>query len=186
MISGLSIEYQVGNVPSGEDTLERMSVAFERAGGELSDFGTHTFPKMVPVFEAELERQFGAEGRGPNVGGWAQLSPAYEEWKGQNYPGKPILERTGALKDALTDSSASHAFRDFSTTEFNFGTAGLEYASFHQSGTGRMPDRPPFDFTADFEREVQRVALEGARDALQASGADEFIEQSITDDMGSF
>jgi phage gpG-like protein len=186
MISGLSIEYRVGNAPSGEDTLERMSVAFERAGSELSDFGTHTFPKMIPVFEEEVARQFDAEGRGPNVGSWAQLSPAYEEWKGQNYPGKPILEREGALRDALTESSAPHALRDFSSTEFNYGTDGLEYASFHQSGTANMPDRPPFDFTGEFEREVQRAALAGAREALQASGADEFIESSIADDVEGF
>jgi len=186
MISGVKLEYRVGNVPSGDDTLERMSVAFERAGGELADFGTHTFPKMVPVFEAELERQFAAEGRGPNVGHWAALSPAYEEWKGRNYPGMPILQRTGAMREALTESGAAHAFRDFSTTEFNFGTSGLDYASFHQSGTADMPDRPPFDFSGEFEREVQRVALEGARDALHAAGADEFIESSIADDVEGF
>lgn len=186
MISGLSIEYRVGNVPSGEDTLQRMTAAFERAGSELADFGTHVFPKMVPVLEAEVARQFAAEGRGPHAGSWAQLSPAYEAWKGQNYPGRPILERTGALKDALTSSSSSHALRDFSTTAFNYGTEGLDYGSLHQSGTRDMPDRPPFDFTTDFENDVQRVALEGAREALHAAGADEFINESIASDVGDF
>lgn len=186
MISGLRIEYEVGNVPAGEDTLQRMTVAFERAGGELSDFGAHVFPKMVPVFEAELEKQFDAQGRGPNRGSWSELSPAYGEWKGENYPGAPILVREGLLEAALINSSASHAFRDFNQTEFNYGTQGLPYASFHQSGTRKMPDRPPFDFTGDFEREVQRVALEGAREALHASGADEFINESIGGDVEDF
>lgn len=186
MIGGISIEYRVGNVPSGDDTLERMTLAFERAGSELQDFGTHVFPKMVPVFEEELGEQFAAEGRGPNAGSWAALSPAYEAWKGEHYPGKGILERTGAMRDALTSSSASHALRDFSSTEFNFGTAGLEYPSFHQSGTSRMVDRPPFDFTASFEHELQRAGLEGAREAIHAAGADEFIEESIASDVEDF
>jgi phage gpG-like protein len=186
MIGGINIEYRVGNVPSGEDTLERMSVAMERAGAELADFGSHVFPKMVPVFEAEVAKQFELEGRGPNVGSWAQLSPAYEEWKGRNYPGMPILVRTGALRDALTHSGANNALRDVNSSTFNYGTQGLDYASFHQSGTEDMPDRPPFDFTADFERDVLRAALEGAREAVHASGADEFIEHSIADDVEEF
>ena len=186
MISGIHIEYRVGNVPSGDDTLERMSVAFERAGAELADFGSHVFPKMVPVFEAEVARQFDAQGRGPNTGSWAELSPAYGEWKGENYPGAPILVREGALRDALIDSNAPGAFRDFSQAELNYGTQGLPYASFHQSGTSKMPDRPPFDFTGDFERDVERVALEGAREAIHASGADEFVSESIGSDVEEF
>jgi phage gpG-like protein len=180
MISGLHIEYRVGNVPAGEDVLERMSIAFERAGNELADFGTHVFPRMVPVFEAELAAQFDAEGRGPNRGSWAALSPAYEAWKSKRYPGAPILVRSGALREALTESGGSHALRDFGETTFNFGTDGLPYASTKQTGTEHEPDRSPFDFGAEFEDELSRVTLEGAREALTAVGADEFITEGNT------
>jgi phage gpG-like protein len=185
-VAGLTLEYRVGNVPAGDDMLQRMAVAFDRAGSELEDFGAHVFPKMVPVFEAELAKQFDAEGAGPNRGSWAALSPAYEEWKGRNYPGQPILVRTGALRDALTMSEGSHALRDFGRQTFNYGTSGLPYASFHQSGTARMPDRPPFDLTVEFEMDIQRAALAGAREAIHAAGADEFISKQIAEDTAGW
>lgn len=177
MISGLKIEYRVGNVPAGDDVLERMSLAFERAGDNVTDFGKFVFPKLVPVFEAELAGQFDSEGRGPNKGTWAQLSERYATWKALNYPGARILERTGALREALTSSSSSYARREIQTDQFNFGTVGVEYASFHQSGTDFMPDRPPFDFTDELEQNIEAAAREGVREAMRAAGADEFLSE---------
>lgn len=174
MISGFKIEYQVGNVPAGEDTLQRMALAFERFGDELVDFEQHVFPRVIPVLEAAAERQFDAQGRGPNKGAWSPLSPAYEEAKQALYPGAPILVRTGTLREALTSSTSPFARRVMGKDEFDFGTLGVEYASFHQEGTASMPDRPPFDFDSEFERELSVAAREGVRAAHKASRADEF------------
>lgn len=178
MISGFQVKYQVGG-GAEEDAAawQRMTVAFERAGDEVSDFGRYVFPKLVPVFEAEVAGQFGASGRGPNSGAWAQLSEQYERWKSANYPGKPILERTGALKAALTESGSPFAMRHIDTNEFDFGTTGVPYASFHQTGTMHMPDRPPLDLTQDFERNLQAAALDGVREAMASSGASEFLSE---------
>ena len=91
--------------------------------------------------------------------------------EGRPLPGQPILVATGALRDALTIDGSTHALRDYSSTQFNFGTQGLEYASFHQLGTSRMPARPPFDFGPDVEREMARAAADGVRKAVrEASG----------------
>lgn len=177
MISGFHVEYSVGNVPAGEDVLERMSVAFERAGDNLTDFGKYVFPRLVPVFELELAGQFDAEGRGPAKGAWAQLSERYEAWKALNYPGAGILERTGQMHEALTSSSSPFARREISTDEFDFGTINVPYASFHQSGTAFMPDRPPFDFTDDFERAMAAAAMQGVREAMADAGANEFLSE---------
>lgn len=171
-VVGLHIEYQVGSVAAGEDVLERISVAFERTGDELKDFSKHVFPKLTPVFEAEERRQFDAQGGGPR-GGWAALSPAYAAWKEQHYPGQSILRRTDALYEALTSSSSVFAERVMSGEEFNFGTRGVPYASFHQVGPN---PRPPFDFSEDFERDVAGAALEGAREAMEQAGLTEFVE----------
>lgn len=162
----LTVEYQVGDA-SGEQAVERLALAFERAGAELADFGKHIFPELVPVLEAAVEGQFDAEGAGPSSGPWAALSAAYAAWKEGVYPGQPLLVATGALRDALTVPTSAHALRDYSSAQFNFGTAGLEYASFHQTGTSRMPARPPFDFGPDFERELQRAAADGVRKAVR-------------------
>jgi phage gpG-like protein len=169
----ITVEYQVGQ-QTGEAVLERMAVAFERAGAECADFGKHIFPELVPVLEAGAKRQFDTEGSGPNAGAWAQLSAQYEAWKAGAHPGEPILVATGALRDALTVDGSTHALRDYSSTTFNFGTQGLEYASFHQLGTSRMPARPPFDFGPEFERELLRAAAAGVRAAVKEATADEY------------
>lgn len=169
----ITVEYQVGQ-QSGEQTLERMAVAFERAGAECADFGKHIFPELVPVMEAGAKRQFDTEGSGPNAGAWPQLSEAYAAWKEGRYPGQPILVATGALRDALTVDGSTHALRDYSSSQFNYGTQGLEYASFHQTGTASMPPRLPFDFGPEFERELLRAAMTGVRAAIKEATLDEY------------
>lgn len=161
----LTLEYQLGN-ESGEAVLERLAVAFERAGAETADFGKHIFPELVPVLEDATAKQFDAEGRG-STGPWQQLTEAYAAWKEGRYPGQPILVASGDLRDALTVDGSAHALRDYSASQFNYGTEGLEYASFHQLGTSRMPARPPFDFGPDFERELAAAAARGVREAVR-------------------
>jgi len=166
----ITLEYQLGG-ESGEQTLEHLAVAFERADAEAADMGKHIFPELVPVLEEAIDGQFEAEGAGPSAGAWQQLTAQYEAWKEGRYPGQPILVATGALREALTVDGSTHALRDYSSTQFNFGTTGLEYASFHQLGTSRMPARPPFDFGPDVEREMARAAADGVRKAVrEASG----------------
>lgn len=167
----LTLEYQVGQ-ETGEQVLERLAVAFERAGAECADFGKHIFPQLVPVLEGAARAQFDAEGKGPVAGAWQQLSEAYAAWKEGRYPGQPILVATGALREALTVEGSTHALRDYSSVQFNYGTTGLEYASLHQSGTARMVPRPPFDFGPDVERELLRAAADGVRAAVKEAGLD--------------
>lgn len=169
----VTIEYQVGSA-TGELVLERMAVAFERAGAELADFSEHVFPRLQTVLEDAVREQFDAEGKGPQAGDWKPLTPAYEAWKEERFPGQPILVATGALRDALTVSGSAHALRDNSASQFNFGTQGLEYASFHQVGTTRMVARPPFDFVPAFEREMLQAAAEGVREGIKAATLDEY------------
>jgi len=172
-VLGLSFSYYVGN-REDELALQRMSVAFERAGAELAQLGLHAFPLLGPVLEKELKGQFSAKGRGPNRGAWERLSPRYAAWKRRHHPGKPTLVLTGALRDGLTREASGRALRHWSATEFRFGTMGVPYASFHQTGTEVMPSRPPFDFGLAFEKQLQAVSLQAAREAVKKAGLDEF------------
>lgn len=165
----VSAEWQIGGGPS-EPTLVRFTTALERAGAELLDVGKHILPKLLPVLEVESAKQFDAEGSGPQAGSWAPLSTTYAKWKEAHFPGKPILERTGALRGALT-GPAPYARRDVSGDTLSFGTIGLPYASFHQTGTRRMPARPEFDFGPDFEAAMQAAAAAGVREALKVASA---------------
>lgn len=163
----LSVEYQVGGGAS-EPTLTRLTTALERAGLELADVGKHVLPKLIPLFEEKVGEQFEARGKGPS-GSWAALSTKYAAWKERVAPGRPLLVLTGALGAALTDSADAGARRDISGDSLSYGTKGVPYATFHQTGTSDMPSRPPFDFGSDMEEGMQAAALAGAREALRAA-----------------
>jgi phage gpG-like protein len=173
-VLGLQIEYKVGG--EGGDTLTRMAVAFERAGAELADLGKNVFPLLPPVFASALTRQFDGQGVGPVAGSWSPLSAVYEEWKSKRYPGQPILVATGSLREGLTAVASPFGAREWSASEFVFGTRGIDYASFHQSGTRYMPARPPFDLDAQFEVDLSKAALEGVRAAVKEANLDTFVE----------
>lgn len=167
----VSVEYQVGG-GSSEPTLTRFVTALERAGAELLDVGKHILPRLLPVLEVETGKGFDAEGGAS--GNWAPLSVSYAKWKAAHYPGKPILQRTGALQAALT-GPGSNARREVSGDTLTFGTSGLPYASLHQTGTGKMPARPEFDYGPDFEAAMQAAVAEGVREAVKA-GSDGLLD----------
>lgn len=168
-VYGLQLEVSVGN-DSGEGALQRLAVAFERGGEAIGDFGKYVFPKLVPAMEEAELIQFEAEGTGPIAGSWAALSPDYQAWKDrQTGTMLPTLELSGLLKAALTTSTSPSSHREWNASNFVFGTAGVDYASFHQAGTSKMTARPPFDFGSAFEDAMQRVTLEGLREAIKES-----------------
>lgn len=175
-VLGLELQWLVNGVATDDTVMERISVAFERAGEEVRDFEKHLWPKVTAALETDVRRQFAEQGGGPR-GSWEQLSPQYAAWKNQNYPGQAILRRTDAMYLALTDSSHPNARRAAAGADtFEFGTIGLEYPSFHQLGTVHMTDRPPFDFGSDFRRDLQQAVGEAVREAVAAAKLDEFAE----------
>lgn len=173
-VQGLTVSILV-NGRDAETELRSITVAFERAGDEAANFSTGLFQKLPGIFEAEERRQFDGQGAGPS-GGWAQLSADYAAWKEKKHPGNPILVLEDRMRQALTSSSSPFAQRVASGDEFEFGTHGLEYASYHQLGTTKMPARPVFDMSADFEQDLQEATLQQVRDAVRTSGLSEFVE----------
>lgn len=111
---------------------------------------------------AKLEtRQFDSEGA-YGSGGWPALSPAYGAWKAAHYPGKPILERTGDLRDSLTR-------RPFGVEVIETGHmvlgSGIDYGRFHQAGAGALPQRRPVELPESerrvWVRYIQRFIVTG-------------------------
>lgn len=107
------------------------------------------------------EKQFRTEGRFAS-GGWSPLSPAYAAWKARNYPGRPILVRTGDLKKSLTT-------RPFGVEviERKFMAIGsdVDYGKCHQHGGRYLPRRRPVELP-EAERQkwvkiVQRMIVTG-------------------------
>lgn len=121
-----------------------------------------------PVWEALADRfakvearQFDSEG-GYGSGGWPALSPAYAAWKARHYPGKPILERTGALRASLTE-------RPFGIEVIEHGSmtlgSGIDYGKYHQAGGDHLPQRRPVELPEGERRAwvrlIQRFIVTG-------------------------
>lgn len=182
-VFGINFSYQVRGGTLGRLGMHQMRAAFERAGAEMVQFGEHVFPRVIRLLEKEIKGQFEAEGRGPNRGKWKPLSQTYAKWKAEHYPGRTILRRTNRLYNALTKSRNGGALRYYTAREMRFGTALVPHASFHQVGTqggllsrvvkaitgGRrgLPDRPPLDFTPEFDANLAKTAKTAALAAIR-------------------
>jgi len=106
------------------------------------------------AFIADQKRSFRSEGAssGPK---WAPLSPLYKRWKSKNYPGMPILQRTGRLRASLTlPGHPEHGFAVLSKTTMQVGTE-VPYAIHHQAGSTSLPRRPIIRFTSRFRKAVE-------------------------------
>ncbi len=97
-----------------------------------------------PVFRQirdELRTAFAANfaSNGLPVGGWRPLDAQYAAWKAVNFPGATPMIQTGELFRNL--SSLRGKSSDIDRHTARFGTSGINYASFHQYGTSKMPKR---------------------------------------------
>lgn len=122
---------------------------------------TPVWETLVGRFIALEKRQFATQGAAAS-GGWAPLSPRYAAWKARHYPGKKILERTGALKRSLTQRPLP--IEDLKPDSMVIGSDN-EIGGYHQSGTDRMPRRRPVELTEsarrDWVKRIQRYVLTG-------------------------
>lgn len=119
------------------------------------------WPAIAEEFYRIEEEHFSSQGaRSGNQ--WQELSPKYAQWKSVNYPGQPILQRTGNLKRSLTGQDDPNAIYDPQPDSLTLGTS-LSYAAYHQAGEGKLPQRPPIELR---EEDFQKLG-DIARDELQ-------------------
>ncbi|HEY3283071.1 MAG TPA: phage virion morphogenesis protein [Armatimonadota bacterium] len=98
------------------------------------------FDELEADFREHMGEVFGSEGAAQKGGKWQALSPRYAAWKARHYPGRPILERTGALKDSLTTGLTVEK----GPGEMTLSSA-VRYGIYHQSRRPRksnLPRRP--------------------------------------------
>jgi phage gpG-like protein len=117
------------------------------------------------TLETAAEEQFDTEGAHAS-GGWAPLALSTIQEKDRKGLSPHILQATGRLRDSLTRKfDPSHVER-LSEDSLTFGTT-VPYAIFHQTGTRRMPRRPPVALSEDDKRlivkGIQRALLAGVR-----------------------
>lgn len=112
--------------------------------------------KIMYQIEGEQFKSEGAKGRS---GKWKDLSKDYAARKAIDYPGKSILVRTGRLESSLT-SKTGDSILIKEKQEFGFGTS-LFYAVYHQTGTSKMPARPPISFADEQRMQMTKAIQKG-------------------------
>ena len=131
--------------------LDTFSHSIEQLGNNLTD--GFDWESLAPMVAEAADRIFASEGRGA----WPQLSEAYARWKAKNYPGKGILDLTGAYISAATQIGAPGNVITTTENSLTYGVEGLDYPSFHESGTNRLPARPVFDLLAEDEDLLREI-----------------------------
>jgi phage gpG-like protein len=97
--------------------LSHLAFQVDRFADEIADLRP-LMELFGDVFRSQMTQQFASEGR-HGSGGWAALSPAYEKWKREHYPGRPIGVLTGSLRSAMTGGDGYS--EQIGTTTASFG-----------------------------------------------------------------
>ena len=132
-------------------------VVIDRLLSRLSERSSNFFPVFNEIAEDFIkieENQFKSLGRGE----WQPLSPRYAAWKARNYPGRPLMVRTGTLQTALTSRAARG--RTETVTRNTLRVAiHLPYAIKHQLGdpTTNLPQRVLVDLREEDKRRWTRI-----------------------------
>ncbi len=146
---------------AGDVQLDR---ALSRYGDALKDLRP-AFQEIAESFKQIEAKQFASEGGVGSVG-WAPLSANYALWKGMHYPGKKILELSGALLASVTGAGPGY-IEEIKKDSLKLGTK-LPWSYWHQKATGRMPARPVIQLTEANKREwmkiIQRRAYAAAKE----------------------
>jgi hypothetical protein len=143
-------------------------------GNKIAVYGADQFLAVAERFEAMARRarntapawwawaddvadafreQFRTEGVRLLKSTWDPLSPRYKRWKDRHFPGRPILERSGAMRDDFTRRPMN-----IERVDEHSGTFGSSRkpAKWHQRGTRKMPARPIARATDDLHASAKR------------------------------
>src|SRR5580765_3894261 len=153
-------------VTAGEEGEEGLARAFGLMSGAVNDWRPY-WADIAAVFYISESARFSSGG----FGTWPPLSDGYARWKAKHYPGRPILVRTGALQESLTSRTGAGAIYEESPLELNLGT-NIPYAKYHQTGTSKMPARPPEGLNDTDLRVMQTIALDRFKRYAEQLGFD--------------
>lgn len=158
---------------------ERQMVAFEHAAGDM----TEPLAAIGADLRTNVAAQFATQGAAGATGRWQVLSEPYGAWKSK-HSAAPILvglqptgqkgqrpqtyKPGGQMRRELLNPLATHV-----SPRRLLWAPDSNIAGFHETGTEKMPARPPVDLTLRFLHSVDRsfvVWLGGLMDKLGLSG----------------
>jgi phage gpG-like protein len=127
--------------------LKRMSItvdtdkaegALRVVAAQMNNFRPFYDNYLAPEVYRELADNFATAGR--YVGGWRALSPAYAAWKMAHYGSRPLMVLLGPLRASLSSPGSRNAIYRVNGRTMVIGST-LPYATAHQRGAGRLPQR---------------------------------------------
>lgn len=146
--------------------------AFNRVSSEIEDF-TAAWQEIRAWLKRRLKHQFDTEGANNK---WQALSPKYAAAKEIEYPGAKILQRTGLLKESLTDGNSNTIDR-ITKSSLDYGT-DLPYAKYHQDGAedgaGNLPQRKIYDFDEQDKTDLTKTVQRELVKIVRAQGFESF------------
>lgn len=153
MPTPLSLQLDIEGDRKLEQAISRLKEGFR-------DF-RRVWPQVASVFHQSVRRQF--DSLGAQSGGWRPLTESYAQWKAVEYPGQPVMRRTGALFQSLVEPFDANAVFLMRPTEFIRGSR-LPYARYAHK------QRPAIAMTDDDRREMTQVARESFEDFTKLLG----------------
>jgi phage gpG-like protein len=138
------------------DVDDKQAIAFfEYAGYKTRDAREPLRKVAMEVIYPGIVEQF--EEEGARTGGWQPLNKKYLKQKAKDgYGDKPILERTGEMKDALLDPEAFHVYK----TKLTYRPNAPDRAVWHQQGRddeNYMPARPWLVITEEDNAQIRDI-----------------------------
>lgn len=143
---------------------------FDRFAEHIGD-ATVVWEQIADSLEAEVEGAFDSEGASTGTR-WHPLSRRYATWKARHYPGRRILEATGALRGSYKQGGDGHV-REIRSRGLVWGST-VGYGRFHQAGGSRLPRRPILRLTSEtkdrWERIIHGFIIDSVRESARAAG----------------
>lgn len=112
------------------------------------------FAQIINDLERIEGRQFDSQG-GYGSGGWQPLAAATVARKQAQGLDPRILHAKGDLSGSLTGKGGD-GLREVFPSSMAFGSR-VPYAKYHQTGTGRMPQRQPLELPEGDRRAIPRT-----------------------------
>lgn len=137
---------------------------FQRILGKL----TGIVQDLTPVWQVVIEKFFDIEEEtfdSEGYGSWPPLSERYAEWKYNHFGSLPLLVLTGEMRHQFTSPSGAAITRGPQSLRINFTSPS--YAKFHQTGTSRMPARPPVILGPQQREALSDAAVEEIRKQIK-------------------
>jgi hypothetical protein len=170
---------------------DRQLAAFEHEAGNMSA----PLGDVAGDLRTQIEAAFGSQGATGVSGPWQQLSTNYATWKSERGPGLPILvgleptSRVGHRTDPPGQRRNAHQtykisgkmmkallvpLRDgltwqISPTRMRY-LPDSDIAGYHETGTDKMPPRPPVDVSVAFLHSVDRTFVRWLAAVMKKAG----------------